>query len=106
MTADEARAARDQALEQVEQNAHEHWRDVAERALDVLIGRGVQFDADDVWVEIARIDQEAATHEPRALGPVVMRAIREGRIVNAGWRNSTRASRHGAPIATYTVVHR
>jgi hypothetical protein len=92
----EARGARDEALEQVEANADPSWKDAAFEAV-VSASRDLhRFTADDVF---DRIPHGVATHEPRALGPVMLRAVRAGMIFKANVASipSRRRSLHASP---------
>jgi hypothetical protein len=96
----DATEARDEALDHVERGADPEWLRAARVAVGVLADQGRQFSADDVWALLdgAGVDRP---REPRALGPVIKAAVQSGRIVRVGWANSSRASRHAAPIAHY-----
>lgn len=72
----EAQAARDAALEQVEEHADPEWKT---QALDAVFRTALQlseFISDDVW-SVGRLE---STREDRALGPVFLVAARKGWI--------------------------
>jgi len=66
--------ARDEALDRVEQAADDQWKDVAIRAVRWLAGMHTEFTTDAVWAAIEHYHPTAQTHEPRAMGPIMMRA--------------------------------
>lgn len=98
-TLERARAERDAALEQVEAAASPGWLNAAGDALDIRATTGLPFTTDDVWGDL-EARGVPAPREPRALGPIVKRALRAGTIVPAGYTQSRR--RHAALIRTYT----
>lgn len=99
----EARAARDAALEQVEANADESWKEAAYGAVIATASELQQFTADDVY---DRMPAGVSTHEPRALGPVMLRALKEGAIVKADTaaRPSRRRSLHASPRTVWNSL--
>ncbi len=91
-----AEKARAQALEQVEANADDAWKRAAMSAVYDAARAKVELTTDDV-LEILRT-QPVATHEGRALGPVMLRAAQQGWIENTGRvKKSLAVSRHRAP---------
>lgn len=97
---DRARADRDAALAQVEAAASPEWIAAAERAVRYIAGlRSAPFTTDDLW-DYLEGGNVPAPREPRAMGPVVKRALARGVIVPAGYTQSRR--RHAALIRTYT----
>jgi predicted nucleic acid-binding Zn-ribbon protein len=85
-------------IEQVEENAHEHWKVVAAEAIEDLARAGRPFQGDDVWSRIAQLDPEATTHESRAMGPMIQKASRAGLIRFTGdFAKAYRPSRNGGP---------
>lgn len=98
-TLDEALAQRDEAMGRAERGTDEAWRAEADHAVNTLARGFTTFTADDVWFELARRQVEPP-REPRALGPVLRRAISDNRIVWTGvWEQSKR--RHGSPVPAY-----
>ena len=93
----QAKAERDAALDQVEDNADARWKLEAERIVIELARTGRHFTSDDVMDALARLD--VTTHEPRALGPVMLKAVRQEWIHKTGYTASRR--RHASPIAEY-----
>ena len=87
------------AMAQVEQNADAEWISTAKNVVWQLIREGQPFTSDIVW---ARLDAlGVATHEPRALGPVMLAAARAGFMTKQGYVNSTRRECHCRPIPVY-----
>lgn len=97
----QSRAARDAAMAQVDENADADWLTRAADAVDDLAHRGEPFNVDDVW-DLLAAWSVPAPREPRALGPVMYRAARDGVIVSDGWVTSRR--RHQAPIRMYVAA--
>ncbi len=84
-------------LRQVERNATMAWKDKAWLVVQQLAAKKTPFTPDDVWetgLERPR--------EPRALGPVMMRAVKQKLIEPTGeWVNSRQASQHATPIRVW-----
>lgn len=99
-TTAQAQAETDAAVAQVDENADAAWQEQAANAVRVLAIGGT-FTPDDVW-EWLTAQGVPAPREPRALGPVIRRAL-EARIIHAtGYSTSRR--RHGAVIRVYEAV--
>lgn len=94
---DRARADRDQAMATVDANALGVWKRAAAQVIANLAATGREFTTDDVMDALAA--QRHDVHDPRALGPVVMRAKRAGLIRHTGYTPSRR--RHASPIPVY-----
>lgn len=84
------------------------WADHAENAVRELVALGKnfgptheQFTSDDVW-ELLAMDEIPSPPEPRALGPVMQRMIREKLITPVGYAESRR--RHGGIVRTYVAL--
>lgn len=93
------RVARDEAMQRADEHADDAWKDTAWRILVERIGPG-EFTTDRVW---HHLDAEgAATHEPRALGPVMRRAADAGLIYNTGRVvKSARPECHTRPVTVW-----
>ena len=90
MTQQDMFTARDEAIDRSEAHADAEWRHEAFEAVMWVARMRPTFTADDVWDRI-----EAGTHEPSALGPVILRASRDGLIKPTGaYRPSRHARRH------------
>lgn len=94
---DRARAERDEAMARADEHADTQWRIEAERIVFTYAQRHTPFTSDDVMDALDAIGLVA--HEPRALGPVMNRAIRSQWIERTGYVQSRR--RHASPIAQY-----
>jgi len=73
---DTGQLALDDALDRVERNADEQWLVAADYAVAKAALRKAQLTADDVWDVLDGMD--VATHEGRALGTVMRRAVKDG----------------------------
>jgi hypothetical protein len=60
------------AIQQVEDNAEDDWKDLALEAVHVTCMQRESFISDDVWV----CGDLPSTREDRALGPVLMKAAK------------------------------
>jgi hypothetical protein len=90
-----AELAKQDALQRVEINADPLWRDVAYQCVVAVAQRTEEFHTDSVLSELAQYP--VTTHEPRALGPVMMRAARDNIIVPTNrFEKSAAVSRHCA----------
>ena len=78
---DQARIARDTALEQVEHNAEPEWKDEAWAWLVRYLEQHPTFFPDDVWAAGCPEPREA-----RAFGPLVLKASKQGLIVKTSER--------------------
>lgn len=95
----QAQAARDTAMAVVDRAAQEEWKDQCRRALWHLAKTRENFTTDDVWDRLAEMGVDTIG-EPRALGPVVMRALRAGAIRDTG-RMARSRRRHATKITIY-----
>ena len=87
--------ARDTAVASVEDNANEGWKNAALRAICITASRKEKFITSDVW---PNVDPEHKTHEARAMGPMMVRAKKNGWIeATDDFKLATMASRHRAP---------
>lgn len=89
-----------EAIDRVEMNANEEWKATALAIVRNLARRVPQFTSDSVWHELDKSDIK--THENRALGAVIIKAIKLGYIEPTGaYQKSTRPECHRRPIAVY-----
>lgn len=93
----DALAEADEAIARVEQHADEDWMMFARAALWKRAQSQTDFTTDDIMEDISL--HNVTTHDARALGPVVRRALRSGTISEVGMTRSRR--RHGARIPVY-----
>lgn len=92
-----ADAARADALQRVDEHADPDWRELAYRCVLAVARRLEHFTTDEVIDELTQ-HPAITTHEPRALGPVMMRAARANVIVATDrFTKSNAVSRHRAP---------
>lgn len=98
-----ARMARDAALDQVEANSNVEWSDLFYSTIEAVATEMEEFTADEIWERLSRMPNVPRQHQPRAAGPVVVRALKAGVIRKADKlpRKSNRASCHHRPIAVY-----
>lgn len=83
---------RDRALEQVDANAAAKWKAEAYAAIAKFAATGEPFHSSLVWTILPR------TRESRALGPIFLKAMRDGLIKPTGqFVKGTQVSRHAAP---------
>ncbi len=93
-TGDELKA---QAMVEVDANALPSWKEEVDLAIRSLVQLGHPFTTDDVW-ELLNVLQTDKTHEPRAMGPAMLRASRAGLIrPTERYRNSVRPETHSNP---------
>lgn len=67
-----------EALIRVDSAADYTWKEAAAEAVRAVAERYVDFTTDDVWDFLESNYPGVTTHEPRALGPVMIRAVKEG----------------------------
>jgi hypothetical protein len=99
-----AEVARDEAVARVEEHASADWLAAAATAVGMLAMFYPEFTTDDVWECLVEVE---ATHEPRALGPVMMKAARRGLIRKTDRvQNSRRPQCHARPVAVWSsLIH-
>ena len=92
----DAREARDEAMDRVDKHADIDWLAEAQKAVFKTATEMPYFTSDDVHERISAI---ASTHEPRALGPVMMRAVKDHWMMKAMCPSapSRRKSLHASP---------
>jgi hypothetical protein len=72
-------AARDEAIERVDENADPDWKEAAKLIVCDLARNKVRFTTDDVWRQL--LNQGVMfPHEPRAMGGIMMGLARAGVI--------------------------
>jgi hypothetical protein len=97
-----ARAAKQEAMERVDGNANPAWSiEMLALVTEVALAKPY-FTSDDVF-ELALERNLPTTHEPRAFGPVMMKAAKQGICAkaNVAPKISRRASLHGSPRAVW-----
>lgn len=89
--------ARDAAMAQADAAADPEWKAAAWAAIVRLANGADDFTADDVWRIVG-----SKPKEPRALGPLLSRAQKQGMIWSTGERrNSARPEHHAFPCAVW-----
>ena len=96
----DALQAADEAIARVDRNANPDWKEEAARAIWKRSKSGETFTTDEIMEDLAAVGVE--THDARALGPVMRRAIRKKIVTEVGMTRSRR--RHGARIPVYSGV--
>lgn len=91
---------RDEAMDRVAANAI-IWSALADIAVSWCAEHHDEITTDDVWQRLA--DQGVdPPHEPRAIGPVMRRAVADGVIVSTDrYVRSRRPVHHRAPLRVY-----
>lgn len=88
----EARKAAEEAIRQANDNALESWKRDAYAAIEWCVRRFGTFTTDEVWERLDAL-KLANGANPVAMGPVILRAEREGLIEKTGEVRSTHIKR-------------
>jgi hypothetical protein len=81
------------------------WKREAIATLETLCKLGDNFTTDDVWRLLEGVGVK--TPEPRALGALITRYAKEGRIFSTGsYRKSIRKECHRRPLAVWRPTRR
>jgi hypothetical protein len=97
-------AAKEEAVSRVEANASRAWLDAAWEALRFSSQHYREITADEVWA-LLWTDGVAAPHDPRAMGAIMRRAVREGLLAaTSEFRPSALPQNHRRPVRVYRVV--
>ncbi len=97
LNADLTRDLANEGMARVAANTNEEWREAAYAAVIRTSLALPTFTADDVWVELDRM--KAEVHNKSALGPVFVKASKDGYITGTGaFARSTRPATHGKPL--------
>ena len=98
MSLEDALAARDAAIDQVEAHADAEWKRHALEAVARLARERRRFTTDDVWAVMGKV----GTHEPRAMGAVMRQAFRLGLVRGTeDYVKSKRVACHGRPLRVW-----
>lgn len=98
-----AKEAKQEAIQRVEQNANPQFLAMCRVALEAVAREQEYFTTDPVWERYEQGSSHPFPHERRAIGPVMLRATKDGVITKAGdqhW-NSTSARCHNRPKQVY-----
>lgn len=97
-----AQQAADNAVRIVGDNANELWMRKARQSLMQVARMNASFTTDDVWADMLLVDEFAVTHEPRAMGAVLRRAVKEGVCVaTPRYQPSVRVECHARPVRVW-----
>lgn len=78
------------------------WSELAYRTVELLTQRQATLTTDDVWM---RIEHLPKPNDPRALGPVMLRAQRNGLLTRSGaFRVSQHKANHKRPVSVWLSV--
>jgi len=95
---------RDAAMRQAEEHAQEVWRDAAMDAIWETAKIYHRFIVDQVWTFMP---DRVQTHEKRAMGPMMVKAVKEGWIAQTDeYRLSERVASHRNPRRVWqSLIH-
>ena len=96
-----AKRGKQLAMQWVEENANPAWIDEAKEALVRVAARGDDFTSEDVTEEIP---EGVVTHEPRAMGPVMLWGVRQKVMRPVGWSLSRLRTSNQYPKRVYRPV--
>ena len=100
----QAMLAKDRGMSQAAENADQAWADLMLELVRLTCLEQPRFTVDDPMDRYEMIEGERpTTHEPRAMGPVMMRAAKLGycRKADLAPIPSRRRSRHASPCAVW-----
>lgn len=98
-----AHRAKADGIARADSNANTPWKEAAMDAVRFLAKMRITFTADDVWLRLED-SAVAETHQPSALGPIFMRAAREGIIYNTHTTVPTKIARRHREITVWGSV--
>ena len=97
-----AREAKKEAMDRSEKNATPEWSEVMLKLVKLTSQEQLLFNADDVFERMEAIPNAPVTHDPRAFGPVMRRAVKAGYCeATDTTRKSRRESCHHRPLAIW-----
>ncbi len=92
-------STKEEAMQQAFDNADNSWKTAAYATVVRVATRQRDLTTDDVW---EAIPENFQTHEPRALGPIMVLAARNRIIRKTGtWVETARAAAHQRPVAVW-----
>jgi hypothetical protein len=97
---------KDDGMGRADRNANEAWKQAADEAVLKTAREKPVFTTDDV---LQRIPENVLTHEMRALGPVMLRAAKNGWIEKSlsPNRSSRRPTNHLRPLQVWdSLIHK
>jgi len=93
----------DEAIQRADDHARATWKEAALDGVRVLSFSKERFTTDDVWEYLESAGR--TTHEPRAMGAIMRKAVKEGFIRNTGeFVKSRRPECHCRPVAVWEAV--
>ena len=95
----EAREARDEALERVSVRSPE-WRALAYHYLKALALHRERVTSETLWAYL-EARGIPVPDEPRAMGPVMLKATKDGLLRPLGYVAGRRVAAHGRPVREY-----
>jgi hypothetical protein len=97
-------------MARADRHADADWKDEIFAAVEEAARRLAFFTTDQVFHCFEEKGCRAATHDKRALGPVMLRAAKAGICRKADdhpWIKTARASRHAAPLQVWkSLIYR
>ena len=95
-----AMKAKESAIVRVDKTANRCWVDAAVTCVGALARLYPRFTTDSVWEMLESCGER--THEPRAMGAVMKKAVKAGVVEPTGeYRPSDRVACHGRPVAVW-----
>ena len=96
-----AARAKDYSMTQVKQHADHDWKVEAARIVRYLASTREEFTTDAVWYLLEQFT-DVSTHEPRAMGPIMLAAAKNGQIrATDRTTKSVRVVNHMRPIQVW-----
>lgn len=102
-----AEEERDRAIALAESHADEVWKGLVQYAIRELARTHSTFTSEAVWHFMEERFPDFATHERRAMGPMMQGAAKDGLIAPTDeFVKGERPSRHAAPIRVWRSLWR
>lgn len=103
-----AQAAKQEAVGRVAMHANPEWVQMAFQGVETLARIHAEFTTDNLWQFMETLGRGVSTHEPRALGPVMIAAQKRHWIAPTGrYEQSRRPACHLRPIAIWkSLIYR
>lgn len=96
--------SKEDAIDRVEEAADEVWKYTALRAVKWRCKKGVNFTTDQIWADLESV-AVVPPKEPRAMGAIMRKAVREGFIVATEKTvQSTKQSNHKRPVRVWSPI--
>lgn len=102
ITPEYSRTRRERAMRRALEHANQNWVRIATNVICDLAFSRQSFTTDDVWTVLETAYPSVTTQEPRALGPLMRSAARQGLIrATGGYIPSTRPACNARPIMVW-----